>query len=196
MERAFWHIWQPMLCSQGSVLQFSRCFLERMRNCLTHSQGCLICKRLRNFFVWRSHDFCVERLPDFLEVPQFFVRRGCLIFLCAEVAWVFVRRGWVMFSGGEVVLLFKLTYSRGCMTFFVERFHKFFLRLHDFCCGEDVWFFGGCVICFGWEVVYFFVWRGCVLLIGCMILCAERLRDFFRGCVMFLWRGCVIFLTH
>ena len=26
LERAIWHIWQPMWCSQGSVLRFSRCF--------------------------------------------------------------------------------------------------------------------------------------------------------------------------
>ena len=28
LESAIWHIWQPMWCSQGSVLPFSQCFLQ------------------------------------------------------------------------------------------------------------------------------------------------------------------------
>ena len=30
LERAIWHIWQHMWCSQGSVLRFSRCFLDNL----------------------------------------------------------------------------------------------------------------------------------------------------------------------
>ena len=28
LERAIWHIWQPMWCSQGSVLRFLQCFWQ------------------------------------------------------------------------------------------------------------------------------------------------------------------------
>ena len=42
-------------------------------------------------FIWRLHVFCVLRLREFLceDGARFFVWRGCVMFLCGEVALFF-----------------------------------------------------------------------------------------------------------
>ena len=39
-EREIWHIWQPMWCSPGSVLWFSRCF--SVIYCVSESSSCCL----------------------------------------------------------------------------------------------------------------------------------------------------------
>ena len=166
------------ICSQGSALQFWRCFWWKVawfcvwRGCvifLTHSLtqvalfsgGCLIfLRRGCIIFLWRGCVlFFVESYHFFCgEVAWFFWWTGCVIFVverfcdhvCGEVAWFLCVERLCDFSH-------SLTHS-SFMIFFLE-VTEFFLRR-------------GCMI-FSWEIMWFFVWRGSV------IFCAKRLRDFF-----------------
>ena len=115
LERA---IWQPMWCSQGSVLQFSQCFAERLRD--------LFCWEVAWFFWGGCVIVFVERLRDF-----FF--GGCVIFF-GKVAW--------FFFGGCVIF-----YWRGYLIFIGERLHVFFGgEVAWFFCGEVAWFLCGEVV--------------------------------------------------
>ena len=128
----------------GKVAQFSL------------TRGCMI------FVVERLRDFWMDRLSDV------FVRRGCVMFLCGEVAWFSHSLTRVPdFFRGRIIFLW-----RGCVIFW---------RLHNFLC---------------FEVAWFFVWRGCASFCEERLreFFVERLRDFFWGCMIWWWRGCVIFL--
>ena len=55
LERAFWHIWQPMWCSQGSILRFLRCFWRGCAIVSLTQKGAwfLFCGEVAwFFFVW------------------------------------------------------------------------------------------------------------------------------------------------
>ena len=127
LERATWHIWPPMWCFQGSVLQFSQCFV--VQSCLVTTVTAVIivttvttvttdttvtsvttvttvttvnqCYVLRQRFAILAMFF--DRLRGFIfwEVVWFCVLRGCVIFLtqyvCEEVAWFIVWRGCVIY---------------------------------------------------------------------------------------------------
>ena len=189
-----------MWSAQGSVLQFSRFFLERSsdffggrmiflwRGCMIFFKGCMI--------------FCVVTLRDFFYVER--LRE----FLWGEVVWCF----WVQrffFSNSlthEVAWLFCVEmlpdFFWGSMIFVVERLCDFFEGCLIFLL--VLWFFV--------ERLRNFLWR------ACMIFFVERLHDFFLaerlrdsfveslrdfvcgkvawyfvfvcgGCVIFLWRG-------
>ena len=120
-DKAIWQIWHPIWCSQGSVLQFSQCFVERLH------AFCV------NFFAERLQDFFVERLRDFC------VWRGCMIFVCEEVAYFFcLKRFCSEFIFLEVLLFFCGAFAwffcreiawffvwRGCMIFCLKRLRYF-----------------------------------------------------------------------
>ena len=139
MEITIWHIWQQMWCSQGSVLQFSRCFPKVAW--LFLRKGCVI------FFLRDCIIFYVKRLRDFL---------------CKEIAWFWVWRGflmkiffwWNFFFGWKKFFLVTTVTTilwRGCIIFFGGEVAWFwFCKVAWFCvwrgcgifvCGEVVWFF-------------------------------------------------------
>ena len=119
-ERAIWHIWQPMWCSQGSVLRFLQgFFVERLRDFVCGEVAWFLClERLRDFLTQslRLNDlfsegwvfFFAERLHDFVVVERL------LDFLCKEVAWFFVLRGCVFFLVSRSFLAKKEFSGENC----------------------------------------------------------------------------------
>ena len=199
-ERAIWHIWQLMWCSQGSVLRFSLAhlgsmiyfswgcvifFAERLRDCLLRDWVIFCVKRFLNknkfwwiqFFGHNCH-YChyrfVERLPDFFvgEVACFFLEVEW--FLCGEVAWFLcVERLWDFSHSPTQVTWF--IFLEVAWLFLRRDWVIFFERLRDFFV----------------ERLHHFLWRGCMILFS-----GQVMWNLFCWKVawFFVWRCCRIFV--
>ena len=155
LERAIWHIWQPIRFSQGSVLRFPWYFFEGVCD--------FVCGEVAWFL-------CVERLWDFFHsVTQaawfifsgvcliYFLRRDCVIFwsdfFCGELAWFHLLRGCVILCV-ERLCDFSHSLTQVAWFIFLEVMW-FFLRR-----GCTIFFMRDCVISLCEEVGRFFVWKG------------------------------------
>ena len=161
LERAIEHIWQQMWCSQGSVLQFSRCFCCEVA-------GFIFGGKVAWFFCLEFAWFGLERLRDFCV----FVCGGCMIFLwrvcvicCAELAcFSFEEVEWFFFGKVAWFLekrLCEIVHGEIAWFLCVERLHYFSHSLTHSCC--MIYFFG--------RLRDFFLQKGCV------VFFVEILRD-------------------
>ena len=73
LEREIWHIWQPMWCSQGSVLRFSRCFFY-------------ICSLRLNIFLPPLLEVQCQIFLDFRNPWGKVMKRSAFLFCCWKFA--------------------------------------------------------------------------------------------------------------
>ena len=185
-----------MWCSEGSVLQFMRCFTKKLCDWNFVTKIIFSVKRLRAFL---CDEVFFSQKKSFLVKTVFgeksFFERLC-DFVCEEVAWFFVWGGCVIFLTQSLRCM--IHFSGGCVIFFSGDFLGVI-----FFCEELAWFFVDRLHgFFGGQVAWFHFLR------GCMILCVERLCDFFHSLTQVPWfiflevvwfflrRDCVIFLLR
>ena len=150
--------------------------MERLHALAFWEVAWFFCGEVAWFFVWtnwqinnrwdaRQAAFCDSRNVIVESLHGFFLGGQVECFFGWEVAWFCMWRGCMIFVCREVAWHFSLAHSIRLHDLFFWRLRDFFVEwLCDFF-GEVAWFLVE-------RLRDFFVWRGCV------IFCVKSLRDF------------------
>ena len=142
LERATWHIWPPMWCFQGSVLQFSQCFV--VQSCLVTTVTAVIIvttvttvttvTSVTTVTTVTTVNQCDVLRAAFFNSRDVFWLTGCMISY-VERLHAFVCREVVCFLSLKLHDLFFWRLC-DCVIFFVQRLLDFLYvkRLHDLLC--------------------------------------------------------------